>query len=1607
MSSNDDIAQMLMRRVAGGGMRSQHSERLAGVARALADHADEGAQYVALMELCESLNMATEDFLAAVRPDQLVPPILGCMQKQHNPDLMFLSARVLTYLIDAVPTASNTILQTEGGFDVIADILRNIMDVELAEQCLTAVDKIAAEHPSNVLRNGGPTLMLQFVDFFSLSVQRRAVLCVANMCKRCTAATFAHVRGVLPQLRGLATHDDAKLSTAALQALTRVAMGCRDKGEFVLEVFGDIAPGLIEILEQRKMDAVFGWSVKLIAEASAHPAVVEMLIELGIVGTITTLLRVGRPGAGVVSPGRSPGASPIRSGDIGLPPAAVALATPPRDPNDSPIQTPPSAKPAVPLMLQPDMVQDLCRALKELLPPVQSEYMLYISNMMLRIAPRRHVAHAPQPHGADEDDDGEEDDDDDGEDDDDDDDEDDDQGMPPAAIFDAMVRAGRLRVENDPRWLACNAGTHSCDICGKGSLRPRDWFRSNTQRDFDACRRCMLVSVVSTAQDEAFTDMRALLADAPRGAGRPAPEALQPVECGRTAMIAAAPYLLLRVAEALPVMLELQREADHPEVRHCCTEFVTRCVAALPAEELPALLADLPLCEHLSALLSVASIHIPTIAHGVFCAATLLDKQLDAVKPLFVREGVLNALAKIKSLAADANVPQGDAAPAVPVHVAVATEGGWYALLAARTRDMMALFLNAEQDKVVVGLTAVGAKLAAAAVGAEWRDAISELCDTMDTAAGVSTFELVNSGVVDTLALAVSAPGLACDDQFRMLMELHMQMSSRSRAAPTSGSPPAAEQGGTTTLLCRFVHQLQAVVAQLESFGTSVVSQTAAAPIRLSLVAHKEGGSQPASPTTGEGEGGMFRTHSSASASSRRKSRDDRVVSVNIEPLATIAAVAEFVQSRLLRTAAPTPNSSPAGNGSRSSASFGASNSGRQTPPDGAAQVDDDDVEDVLPLTEADGAARKRHRSSADGGAQVARAAATLHLRLGDQTLPHSLTMSQVIQQFAPTRRSGEAVVIHYSRAAFPATVKPQPSLTSTANSFAPKFGAAALMRAVQRVNAALMQPLELAAVRATTTVPALVNVLRLLRAIAAASEEMLSGMQFFLLHGDAETAQRIEHLPPLAPHELINQRLNSRVLRAVNGAPSIVQLHDSWCLALAMDCPFLFPLPTRRLLFEVGFFGTSRALLRVNEHVAETGLSAAIQQRDHRVARKKLRVWRDRPLACARRVMLLHGNSRSFFDFQFYGEEGSGQGPTHEFFTLAGEALCNKELGLWRAGEEDTDSAKVSSLLGLYLNPAPCVADVAPPPPAAMKRAASEDTCAVDDDAAEAPARELSPAGFFGRFVARAILDKHVINVRLSPALLRLLRGDEMVFDDIRGISGALYETLFAIASAVARGTDRVVFGKSECSIADLGLTFVLPGVEDIELVPNGAAVAVGAGNAMEYVNAVSRALLCDSVRVAASEAQEHFNQVLSVRGLRLLSLHEWGSLLCGHDAHISMEEFVAHTACDHGFNAASPTIRMLFEVLVAMEPAQQRGFFRFLTGAAMLPIGGLAALKPRFTVVRKGAATDDCCEQEQLPSAMTCQNFLKLPRYDSIEQLRGKLELAVQEGCSAFHFT
>jgi E3 ubiquitin-protein ligase TRIP12 len=106
----------------------------------------------------------------------------------------------------------------------------------------------------------------------------------------------------------------------------------------------------------------------------------------------------------------------------------------------------------------------------------------------------------------------------------------------------------------------------------------------------------------------------------------------------------------------------------------------------------------------------------------------------------------------------------------------------------------------------------------------------------------------------------------------------------------------------------------------------------------------------------------------------------------------------------------------------------------------------------------------------------------------------------------------------------------------------------------------------------------------------------------------------------------------------------------------------------------------------------------------------------------------------------------------------------------------------------------------------------------------------------------------------------------------------------------------------------------------------------------------------------------------------------------------------------CDHQYTIHSTPVQYFVAGLASLSDAEKSKFVRFLTGSPKLPIGGFKSLQPRLTVVRKETDGDP---DGYLPSVMTCVNYVKLPRYSSLELTTQRIRQAISEGQGSFHLS
>lgn len=552
-------------------------------------------------------------------------------------------------------------------------------------------------------------------------------------------------------------------------------------------------------------------------------------------------------------------------------------------------------------------------------------------------------------------------------------------------------------------------------------------------------------------------------------------------------------------------------------------------------------------------------------------------------------------------------------------------------------------------------------------------------------------------------------------------------------------------------------------------------------------------------------------------------------------------------------------------------------------------------------------------------------------------------------------------------------------------------------------------------------------NILALLRVIEGLNQ--LAPRLRAQLLSDNFAEGRISNLDELSAcggkvsaEEFVNSKLTPKLARQIQDALALCSGSlPSWCYQLTKACPFLFPFETRRQYFYSTAFGLSRALYRLQQQQGADGHGSANERevRVGRLQRQKVRVSRTRILDSAAKVMDMYSSQKAVLEVEYFGEVGTGLGPTLEFYTLLSHDLQKASLGMWRSNpSSENPSMEIDEdgkTNGKFDNSSDAVGnvDVVQAPLGLFPRPWPPST-----DASEGSqlGKVVDYFRLAGRVMAKALQDGRLLDLPLSTSFYKLLLNQELDLYDILSFDVEFGKVLQELHTLVCRkrflessGTDNQ-YAISDLrfrgtTIEDLCLDFTLPGYPDYILKPGDATVDIN--NLEEYISLVVDATVKTGITRQIEAFKAGFNQVFDISSLQIFSPLELDHLLCGRRELWEPDTLVDHIKFDHGYTAKSPAIINLLEIMGDFTPEQQRAFCQFITGAPRLPHGGLAVLNPKLTIVRKAATNGTAASEladDDLPSVMTCANYLKLPPYSTKEIMLKKLLYAVSEGQGSF---
>ncbi|OZC07477.1 HECT-domain protein [Onchocerca flexuosa] len=505
-----------------------------------------------------------------------------------------------------------------------------------------------------------------------------------------------------------------------------------------------------------------------------------------------------------------------------------------------------------------------------------------------------------------------------------------------------------------------------------------------------------------------------------------------------------------------------------------------------------------------------------------------------------------------------------------------------------------------------------------------------------------------------------------------------------------------------------------------------------------------------------------------------------------------------------------------------------------------------------------------------------------------------------------------------------------------------------------------------------------------------------------------------------------VSEKLTQKLMQEL-ADPLIVSARalPPWCDELIFKYPCLFSVETRINYFRATAFGTSRSIVW-------------LQTRHDQVPRNDEQLFE-----YAVRLLEFHASRKAVLEVEYIDEEGTGLGPTLEFYALMAAEFQRKDLAMWMCDDIDTDQTQKLDL-----------GEGMKPPGYYVRRAGGLFPASLPISSEE-NSRVSKLFRIFGIFLAKVLQDGRLVDLPLSQPFLKMITSSQLseevpnlsgvlTLDDLEEVSPVKGRILKELAAYVVQKRSieidnrfdpntrrqqiqqlKLNINGSECTVEDLSLTFCVNppstvfSYKQMELIENGANIDVTADNIELYVAACTNFYLNSGILNQLKAFREGFDLVFPLQNLRMFVPRElqaslnlrfftstiislvvfYQTLLCGNQCpEWTREDIINFTEPKLGYTKESPGFLRFVDVLIGMNANERKSFLQFTTGCSSLPPGGLANLHPRLTIVRKVDSGDG-----SYPSVNTCVHYLKLPDYSSAEIMRERLLTATNE--KGFH--
>ncbi|CAL4918416.1 unnamed protein product [Urochloa decumbens] len=292
------------------------------------------------------------------------------------------------------------------------------------------------------------------------------------------------------------------------------------------------------------------------------------------------------------------------------------------------------------------------------------------------------------------------------------------------------------------------------------------------------------------------------------------------------------------------------------------------------------------------------------------------------------------------------------------------------------------------------------------------------------------------------------------------------------------------------------------------------------------------------------------------------------------------------------------------------------------------------------------------------------------------------------------------------------------------------------------------------------------------------------------------------------------------------------------------------------------------------------------------------------------------------------------------------------------------------------------------------FSQTSASDTSLIPSNSARLLDNGIDMIEFLGRVVGKALYEGILLDYSFSPVFVQKLLGRYNFLDELSTLDPELYRNLMQL---------KHYDGDVEDLCLDFTVTEELGGKRIIhELRPGGKSMSVTNENKLHYVHAMADFKLNRQILPFANAFYRGLSDLISPSWLSLFNANEFNQLLSGGLQDFDVDDLRNNTKYTGGYTESSRTVKLFWEVVKGLKPAERCLLLKFVTSCSRAPLLGFKYLQPSFTIHKVPCdvtlwASIGGQDVDRLPSASTCYNTLKLPTYKRSSTLRSKLLYAI----------